>query len=244
MSDKNTKVMAHCGCRKVTVDQLRDLPTPPPLGPRHRPLPHADLWEALERAVTRNNYVIEAEDIAVGTTTNLGNDTYTDTSMFGVIDIRPSDVEDGEGAGGDEYGLTLGFRSNNTRKLPIHVVAGARVFVCDNLAMLGDAQVLKKRHTLNFSVFDEIDRAFKDYLATTERMHDGVRMLKAKALSDVEAKASLFDIFSAKLLPTNRKYMERVAQTYFAPEDDWTDTTPRSMWGSTMQSPGSYARSR
>jgi hypothetical protein len=46
-----------------------------------------------------------------------------------------------------DYTDTVGLRNSNDRTFPIGIAFGSRVFVCDNLAFIGE-QVIRRKHTL------------------------------------------------------------------------------------------------
>jgi hypothetical protein len=46
-----------------------------------------------------------------------------------------------------DYTDTVGLRNSNDRTFPIGIAFGSRVFVCDNLAFIGD-QVIRRKHTV------------------------------------------------------------------------------------------------
>src|SRR5881397_1045647 len=46
------------------------------------------------------------------------------------------------------YSDTCGLRNSHDKRFPIGISVGSRVFVCDNLAFIGD-HVIKRKHTAN-----------------------------------------------------------------------------------------------
>ncbi len=55
-----------------------------------------------------------------------------------------------------DRGLGLDFRHGNDQSMSLHLVAGTRVFVCDNLTLSGDMIVLRRKHTKGLSLRDEV----------------------------------------------------------------------------------------
>jgi hypothetical protein len=210
------------GSRRLTHEQMKDLYTPPPLGNRHLPIPHYEVVEVLENVIKQSGMEIVKSDYAVGGTTG----EHVDTTLFGVLTLTDPDTLDNND---DEYGLAMGIRANNTRKFPVTLIAGGNVFVCDNLMLSGDSVVLKKKHTKNLNLIDEMENGIADYLDRINLFPEAIARLKELTLTDVEARAGLFKVFEQKVLPL--KMLSPIARTYFEPEDSWTDCTPRSMWG-------------
>jgi len=61
--------------------------------------------------------------------------------LFGVLDLT-------NGAGASDWSLALGLRNSYDSSISLGLVAGSRVFVCDNLAFSGEVQASRK-HAAN-----------------------------------------------------------------------------------------------
>ena len=139
-------LVSHCGSRMVTLAELSALPAPLPLGPMHRPLPHHELVQVLKEELQAAGYEAVREEYAI---------QHHGLKLFGVMDLAPKPEVSSPLANGDK-GLSLGFRHGNDQSMSLHLVAGARVFVCDNLTLSGDMIVLRRKHTKGLSLTDEI----------------------------------------------------------------------------------------
>ncbi len=107
-------LLTHCGAGQVTREALAALPVPIAMGPRHRPIPHATLVEAIRAEATARGLAITKEQYAL---------THDGAALFGVLDFgRRLD---------EEAGFSLGFRSSQDQTLALLGRAGLRVFVCD-----------------------------------------------------------------------------------------------------------------
>jgi hypothetical protein len=53
-------------------------------------------------------------------------------------------------------GKSLGFRHGNDKQMAIQIVAGGRVFVCDNMSLYCSMVVLKAKHTWGFNLDQRI----------------------------------------------------------------------------------------
>ncbi|MGP0069496.1 MAG: hypothetical protein ACLQGP_38600 [Isosphaeraceae bacterium] len=127
------QLMVHAGGIRRTRDELRGLATPPATD-TWRPVPHFELVASLVDGLGQQGISIAREEYAT---------SHSDARLFGVLDLLiPGTAE-------PDYGMSLGLRGSNDKSLAISAVAGARVFVCDNLAFSGDGGtvVLRKRHT-------------------------------------------------------------------------------------------------
>jgi hypothetical protein len=121
----------HAGGKYATRDEL-SLVALPEATESYTPVPHNQLAETLitiGRDILKG-HTLEREQYALAREGN---------QMFGVITFR------GENS---EMGLSIGFRNSYDKSMAIGIAIGAKVFVCDNLALTGDITVFKK-HTMN-----------------------------------------------------------------------------------------------
>lgn len=199
----------------VTLEQLKALPEPEPLGLRHKPVPHAQLVEGILAEVERRELVPVRTQLALGAKGH---------ALFGVMDLQKVGVE----ATG-ERGVSFGFRSSTNSSLAIKAVAGTRVFVCDNLALSGDMIAFLKKSTIGLDFKDMIAHGFDQFAEHVTVMDLHIAELGATALSDGEAKQRIFDVFNAGIMPV--RLFDDVARIYFQPTEDMTDVQPRTLWG-------------
>jgi hypothetical protein len=120
----NGTLVVHSGGKNRTRDELATLPTPEATD-TWKPVPHYELVEPLIEGLTAHNIAVTREAYATS-----GPD---DARLFGVLDLLIPDVAV------PDFGMSLGIRGSNDRSLAIQATAGARVFVCDNLAFSGDS---------------------------------------------------------------------------------------------------------
>jgi len=229
------KLMAHCGARVVSREELATIPAPAPMGPRHRPVPHIDVVNTLTRALHAKNIGIESEQFAVGGTTGKGRDIRPaagDLTLFGVVDLKVNDCPALRDWTNSERGFSIGIRSNNAQKFAIRMIAGVNVFVCDNLAFAGEEDLLRKLHTtgltdqsLLLAMIDALDRV----VGSQAKLAHHIELMEQTTVRDVMARAIMHRLFEKGLLPL--RMLKAVASTYFEPDPEWTDTTPRTLWG-------------
>lgn len=135
-----SQLMLHRGARIVDRDELAKVEAPPPTETWF-PLRHDHVLDRVKTTLDAAGFSITREQYAL----NPGN-----TRFFGTLDLRS------ELSGG--VTLTVGVRNSIDKSFPIGLVAGSRVFVCDNLAFSSEIIVTKK-HT-RFG-----DRRFADAIA-------------------------------------------------------------------------------
>ena len=120
-------LMLHTGGKALTYDELREVPTPEPTE-THMPLAHHELVEMVRFTLNYHGHEVVEEHHATA---------HDGMRYFGVMTLRS--------AYGD-YGDIVGLRNSNDRTFPIGIAFGSRVFVCDNLAFMGD-HVIRRKHT-------------------------------------------------------------------------------------------------
>ena len=232
MANKNTStLMAMVDCNIVSREALSLAVTPPPQGPRHVPVPHSEVVDCMETALSDHGFQIERLRLAMGGK-HVGTDdkTYENTSLFGVADIVPVEV-DPDNPADDEYGTSIGFKSNNMMKHSILLKGGGHVFVCDNLMMSGEDVVMRKLHTTNLNLLEALSESLGAWLNSQRKFEQAVEVLRNERVNDEKAKAVLFDLFDKNILPL--KALRPTAETYFSPKDEWTDITGNkdTLWG-------------
>ena len=207
--------LSHSKSKLVRFDDLSTLPVPVPLGAQHNPVPHSLLVDALRVEAQERGYDITREQLALG---------MSGSALFGVMDLMPRGVVSVD----DSRGLSLGFRNSTNATLAIKMVAGTRVFVCDNLALSGDLIAVLRRNTRGLDLVDALKRGFDKFQqhATTLDLH--IMRLQATMISDLEAKARVFDVFASRIVPVH--LFDDVEKSYFHPADTMTDCQPRTAW--------------
>jgi len=211
---------AHCGSSGITLAELSSLPAPEPLGPLHRPVRHHELVEVLKEELGSAGYEATREEYAV---------QHRGLKLFGIMDLVPKPGVSSFLSNGDK-GLGLGFRHGNDQSMSLHLVAGARVFVCDNLTLSGDLIVLRRKHTKGLSLRDEIKAGVERLLAEYADLEQGINRLKEQGLQPEAAKAIIYDAFVHRdVLPM--RFLPDVGSWYFEPPADADDCRPRTAWG-------------
>jgi hypothetical protein len=125
-----SNLMLHAGGRVATLDEVRNVTTPAPLG-RWHPAAHATVLESVKETLAGAGYIIRAEKFALAR---------SNARFFGVLDLETPLVQG--------VSLSVGVRNSTDKSFPLGFAAGSRVFVCDNLAFSAELMV-RRKHTLN-----------------------------------------------------------------------------------------------
>jgi len=210
MNDLGSTLVAHCGARKITREELMNIPVPE--GTRtHQPLAHYQIVEVLEEALSFRYLKIARDEYAVS------NDGM---KMFGVMDLNA------EFSGGR---FSIGLRNSNDKSMRLALTAGYRVFVCDNMAFSGDFTPMLHKHTRKLELYDAVSIA-------VDRIHRGFEPLKVQmqamreqALTEDEVKLVIYQAFLDKNVKgVPRHLMPMVHDLYFRPQHE--AFIPRNLW--------------
>lgn len=236
----NGTLVVHAGGERVTRAELKALPAPEKLGRIHKPIPHFDLVEALTEELGKIGLSIYKEDIAIA---NEG------ARIFGLFDLAQNPDAQALVAVSDtaERGLAMGFRNANDQAFALSVVAGSRVFVCDNLAFSArGAIVLKTKHTLHVNLHKVVAHGMDTLVGYYGDLEKQIIRLKETEISDEQAKAFLIDAFCQERAAMAVKYLPRVWHWYDAGRTGEVivndengnpiavktpDCEPRTLWG-------------
>jgi hypothetical protein len=120
-------LMLHCGAQETTRDDVENCPTPDATV-SHHPIAHAKLLTATEACLA---------DYGFQTMTGTYGMTHEGNRFFGLLDLYNGDKD---------FGLTVGVRNSHDKSFTAGLVAGSRVFVCDNLCFSGEIRLARK-HT-------------------------------------------------------------------------------------------------
>src|SRR4051812_44222523 len=194
---------------KLTRQPLLAVPTP--LGTAtHRPVPHAEVVQALVETLGFRHIGVVSEEYAV---------SRDGMKMFGIVDLDT-------GMHGCRF--AIGIRNAHDKSMRLAMTVGYRVFVCENMAFNGDFEPVLAKHTKNFSLqnalsigVDSMQRNFKPMVESVERW-------QATQLSDVSARMIIYRAFIEAALEAPRHLDRKVHDLYFNPTVE--EFQARTMW--------------
>jgi Domain of unknown function (DUF932) len=129
LQPRRANLLLHCGAHAVDREIIGATPTPEPTV-TWTPLPHMALIEEVEQVLDSNGLSI------VNPAHSL---THDGARYFGLMEIQNSVIH-------QDYAWVLGLRNSHDKSFPAGIVAGANVFVCDNLSFSGEIKIARK-HT-------------------------------------------------------------------------------------------------
>lgn len=166
----NSLTIHTSGSHYTTLDALRAMDPPVSMGPRHVPVAHADYVEAIQAAVADLGLDIVRTQIGVAR---------GGLQVFGTIEVAIDGHPDAQ---------IIGFRSGNDKTIALQMVAGARVFVCDNLCFSGDVDTLRRKHTAGVSLLSDVRAGLQRWLGQRVRFQRDLEALRARPVADEEVK--------------------------------------------------------
>lgn len=199
----------HRGGWSATRGDLASVEVPEPTE-SYVPVPYGRLVEEVHLHLPRIGLTVADERYALARDGN---------QMFGVLTCRNGRA--------DDWGLAVGLRSSYDRSLAVQLVAGSRVFVCDNLAFHGETQVTRK-HTAN--VFRDLPSLIYDMLMSVAAMKENlaaeIEQMKQRTLTVALAHHLMILALRAGTLPASQ--LPRVIEHF--DDLDNPEFAPRSAW--------------
>ena len=126
---KRANLVLHAGAAVASRDDVAAIHTPEPTD-TWMPISHISLIEQVELALKASNLRVVGQAHSL---TREGN------RYFGLMEIMNGQVS-------VDYSWVLGLRNSHDKSFPGSLVAGANVFVCDNLSFSGEIKLTRK-HT-------------------------------------------------------------------------------------------------
>lgn len=202
-----TALTLHAGASALTYDDLRALPLPEGTT-THVPVAHHEIVELMRYTLGFYGHEITEEHHAA---TQDGN------RYFGLLSLRS--------AYGD-YSDTVGLRNSHDKSFPIGIAFGSRVFVCDNLAFIGE-HVIKRKHTIKAK--RELPGLVTEIVAPLQqhRIAQNQKLVayQGHKLSDAQADHAILSMYREKVIGVQR--IAEVVEQWERPTHDWGD---KSAW--------------
>lgn len=205
----------HRGAQKLGRQDLLALPSPDSTD-THIVVPHSKIVEATIEALAFRRIDIVNDEYGV---------SKDGMKMFGVLTLNVC-----AGKNGDAIYLTLALRNSHDKTFALGMVAGFRVFCCDNLAFRGEFFALAKRHSKNLlteltdTLAVGVDRVQRHFVPIQEQ----VNVWKNHTLPDVSAKEIIYRAFIEDELDAPKHLAKEVHHHYFEPE--YEEFQPRTLW--------------
>ncbi|HET6447101.1 MAG TPA: DUF932 domain-containing protein [candidate division Zixibacteria bacterium] len=199
-------LMLHAGAAPAPYEALREIEAPEATK-SHIPIPHHRIIDLVKHTLSFYGHEVTEENYGV---------TEDGMRFFGLLSLRST-------YGG--YEDTIGLRNSNDKKFPVGISFGSRVFVCDNLAFIGDNTVMR-RHTVNAvrdlpGMIMQIIEPLANQRAEQQKCF---QRYEATPLNQEQADHAIMTMFRQDILNVQR--IATVAEKWDDPDTfDWGDRT-------------------
>lgn len=215
-------LMLHCGSKSRTLEEIRQIPTPPPVrsegsekrkGQLFVPIAHDFLYDSVVGELEKSTCFRVADQ-------NFGV-SEDGQKFFGLIQVR-------NGHNADDHSLVMGIRNSHDQTFSSGLVIGSHVFVCDNLAFSGEIKIARK-HTANilrdlpaliFSAIGQVKSAVDFQTLRFEAYKN--TPLDNRDADHVLMNAWREGVLSSRTLTTAREEWDNPSHEEFAPRNLWS----------------------
>jgi hypothetical protein len=208
---KSCNLILHCGAEAVQRDALKAVRTPAATA-TWTPVPHLRLVEQVEHALAASRLTVVNQAHAL----SHGGDRY-----FGLLQVQ-------NGSSHPDYAWVLGLRNSHDKRFPAGIVAGASVFVCDNLSFNGEVQLARK-HTVYIQrdLPQLTERAIAQLVSRWHAQDDRIARYRDVEVSDTAAhdlmiRAVDVGVCAVSTLPKVVSEWRHPSHAEFQPRNAWS----------------------
>lgn len=204
------KLCLHCGAHEVARSAIATVSTPRPTD-SWVPIPHHQLIQTVERTLKSTN-------LSIGTQAH--SLTHDGQRYFGLMEIVGKSTS-------EDYCCILGLRNSHDKTFPAGIVAGASVFVCDNLSFSGEIKFARK-HT-RFILRDLPQLVERSIGLLSLKWHDQDKRIAAYKQAELEdAEAHDLIIRACDVSVCSNRLIPQVLHEWREPKHDAFE--PRNVW--------------
>lgn len=194
---------------KITRQELALISTPQSTK-THQVIPHVEIVNSLEEALSFRHISVASEEYAV---------TKDGMNFFGVITLD-------QGMHGASF--ALGVRNSHSKAFRLSVVVGLRIFVCSNLSFAGDFDIVLSKHTKAFNLRNSISIGIDEAQRGFGPMQKRVEAWRETTVTDDEARLSIFRAFVEDELAAPKHLAKQVWQNWQQPTHE--EFSPRTRY--------------
>ncbi len=187
-------LMTHVGAAKVTRQELSLVPTPLATD-TFKPIAHTTLIDELEKSLGFRHIRIVRDEYAVSP---------DGMRLFGLLELDA--VYEG-------VRFAIGLRNANDKSMRLGMVAGYRVFVCDNMALSGDFKPLLAKHTKHFDLVESLSIGVDRIQRGWEPLHEAIDFKRGYNISGDFARNLIYKAFMGQRFPL--KLLKTVHREFF-----------------------------
>jgi len=229
------ELMLHAGGQEVSYEDLARVDLPASTR-TWVPIKHTTVLDTAVDTLAEAGYAVVKRRLALS---NNGS------RFFGTLDLSTELTRDGT------VTLAVGIRSSYDKSYPLGFCAGARVFVCDNLAFRSDLMV-KRKHTINGAAHfsNDIANSVMNLGSFKEAEAERITKMQEVAITDERAESLMLracvakGIIAQRLLPEVWREWREPRHEAFQPRTTWSllNAFTSAMHPLQARNPGDLAR--
>lgn len=215
----------HSGAEIAQREALIEIPVPSATR-SYCPVEHFKLLDLIEKAVGTQNHVIDNLEIGIQSVKR-GEDTIPGAKMFAIMRLKT----DGP-SGDDNLRLDIGIRNSYDKSVAVGIVAGASVFVCDNMMITGEIQAVRK-HTPN--VWQDILPMVTAVLMMANKQHELDQQMRSMFMDNDITTGDGMDLLGSMAAHGYISYAGGNSSMFAIALREWQEPTfedfhPRNIW--------------
>lgn len=204
----NGTLIAHCGASRMSRGELLGLPLPEETD-TFKPISHYFLVQAIEEALSFRHIAITKEEYAV---------TPDGMKFFAVLQVN---------AQYEGVNFAIGLRNSNDKSMRLGIVAGYKVFVCDNLSFAGEYKPMLAKHSKNLDLVESVSTAVDRLQRGWKPIREMIDFKRNHELSEGKARDMLYQLFTDAKLPIS---LFRSTHKEFFIKPSYDEFKPRTLW--------------
>lgn len=210
-------LMLHCGADAVARADIETTPLPPrtysETGRVHVPVRHTLVIDHVEETLRGAGFGVVAEAHGM---------THDGNRYFGMFQVERPGM-----SGGDDYGMVVGMRNSHDKSFPATLALGSGVFVCDNLAFLGEVKLARKHTRYILRDFPQVvSRAVGQLIHTEAAQARRIEAYKEEGLNDTRVHNGIIHALDRGVIPASK--IPAVLQEWREPSHP--EFEPRTVW--------------
>jgi len=180
----NATLVSHCGTTKVDRQFLSNLELPERTD-TFQPIAHAKLVDTIEEALSYRRISIVKSEFAV---------SKDGMKCFGLLEVNHEL---------DDLRFAIGMRNANDKSMRLGMVAGYRVFVCDNMSLAGDFYPLQAKHTKNLDLVEAVSMGIDRIQRQWTPLREAIDHKKSLSIGDDVARLFIYRAFTDGKMPVS-----------------------------------------
>tara|TARA_B110000495_G_C22984848_1_gene579337 strand:- start:577 stop:1380 length:804 start_codon:yes stop_codon:yes gene_type:complete len=207
--------MLHQGGYEIELEEVNGVLTPKPTE-THFPIDHSKFINLVRKTAEKIGLSIKREVYGLSDYKDKQSQIITPGSeMFGIVEVEK------EGGNNGVYSNIFGIRNSHNKKFSAGLVAGACVFVCDNMAFTGEAELkIGHKHTKNIwkKLPNRINQLMHKLMEKWEMNKYRYDAYALKELSSEQAHDLIVQMHDADALPGS--HIPRILGEYREPKHE------------------------